>query len=120
MANPQPDICPKRWNLSPVRGSDSTLVPDAPVVVVSCTGPNRKVVQGSQLTTLIEALNGVRILDPPPPPCTPVGGLVVIHTQLYFNYPSGDRQLILLSRDCRTVTNGKITAKLTQSLAGSI
>jgi hypothetical protein len=107
----QPLDCPKRWKFSPVEGSDNAMVPGVPSAAVSCNPRfKRRVITGDQLATLVQVLNSRRVLDPKE--CVGnLGGLVLSPTQLYFNYPSGDIQVVNVDPNCRTATNGRVTAE---------
>ena len=41
--------------------------------------------------------------------------MVLTPTQMYFDYPSGDIQLVNFDPNCRTVSNGELTARFGQS-----
>jgi hypothetical protein len=119
VANPQPDSCPKRrdWDYSPVSGSDALMVPGDPVAAVSCSVPRqRRVIRGSQLAQIVDLLNSRPLLDPNACPHPNIGGLVLITTQMYFNYTSGDIQIVNFNPNCETVSNGELTAKFGQSV----
>jgi hypothetical protein len=112
-------FCQENWKYSPVPGSDSTMVPGDPAIALSCDGTDRSVMQGSQLTTLVTVLNRLPLLEPSP--CiNGISGPVPGNRQFYFTYPSGEVQLVNLSQSCGTVSNGALTAKLTQALKGSL
>jgi hypothetical protein len=103
--------CPKHWDFSPVEGSDNAMVPGVPSAAVLCNPrSNRRVITGDQLATLVQVLNSRRVLDPKD--CIGnLGGLVLFPTQLHFDYPSGDIQVVNVDPNCRTATNGKLTAE---------
>jgi hypothetical protein len=107
---PQPVNCPRHWDYSPVDGSDSAMVPGVPSVAVSCNVTKRRVITGPHLARLVQLLNSRPLL--PLNKCIHnLGGLVFVSTQLYFSYATGDLQLVNVDRNCRTVSNGKLTAE---------
>jgi|tagenome__1003787_1003787.scaffolds.fasta_scaffold20962883_7 hypothetical protein len=109
---PQPANCPRHWDFSPVAGSGQTLVPGTPTAAVTCSG-RRYVHAGTQLTQLVHMLNSRRHIDPTD--CIHnLGGVVLDMTQMYFNYPNGDIQVVNFDPNCRTVSNGKLTARFGQ------
>ena len=111
-------FCQTNWTYSPIAGSDSTMVPGDPAIALSCDGKDRSVMQGSQLTTLVTVLNRLPLLEPAP--CiNSASGPIPGNRQFYFTYPSGEVQVVNLSQSCGTVSNGALTAKLTQALKGS-
>jgi hypothetical protein len=116
VANPQPAKCPRKWEFSPVPGSDTTLVPGSPVAAVSCSLiVDRHVIGGHQLNTLVRMLNSRRHVVPRGYACPAQhDGAFVVSSQLYSNYDSGDIQTLDFNPRCRTVSNGKITASFGQ------
>jgi hypothetical protein len=44
-----------------------------------------------------------------------IGGMVLMPTQLYFNYPNGDIEVLNFDPNCRTVSNGELTARFGQA-----
>ncbi len=113
-SSPQPTNCPRHWDYSPVDGSDAAMVPGVPSVAVSCNVTTRRVVTGPHLARLVQLLNSRPLLTPNK--CIHnLGGLVLISTQLYFNYPSGDVQVVNVDPNCRNVSNGKLTAEFARS-----
>ena len=116
MANPQPETCPRHWKYAPVPGSDTMMVPGEPLVLVTCSVMKRSVIDGSQLTKLVTLLNG---LPPVPSKKCSIGGAMMISTQLYFNYASGQVQVLNFDPSCHNVSNGTLTAKFTQQTTGA-
>jgi hypothetical protein len=107
----QPLDCPKHWHFSPVDGSNQTLVPGNPTAAVGCIGHHQRFVHtGFQLTQLVHFLNSRRHIDSNE--CIHnLGGMVFAITQVYFSYPSGDSQVLNFDLNCRTVSNGVLTAR---------
>lgn|SRR5436305_10433191 len=107
----QPLDCPRHWHFSPVEGSNQTLVPGNPTAAVGCIGHHQRFVHtGSQLMKLVHFLNSRRHIDSND--CIGnIGGMVLDMSQLYFNYPSGDIQVLNFDPNCRTVSNGVLTAR---------
>jgi hypothetical protein len=117
VVNPQPETCPRHWKYAPVPGSDTMMVPGDPLVVVSCSVIHRSVMHGSQLTKLVTLLN---VLPPVPSKKCAIGGAVMISTQLYFNYASGEVQVLNLGPPCRNVSNGELRAGFTQAVSDAV
>jgi hypothetical protein len=111
----QPLTCPQHWDFSPVEGSDQILVPGNPTAAVGCIGHHQRFVHtGSQLTQLVDLLNSRRHIDPND--CIHnLGGMVLDMTQMYFNYPNGEIQVLNLDPNCQTVSNGELTARIGQA-----
>ena len=113
VVGPMPLTCPQHWDFSPVAGSDQTMVPGLPTAAVTCSG-RRYVHTGSQLTQLVDLLNSRRHIDPND--CIHnLGGMVLDMTQMYFNYPNGGIQVLNFDPNCRTVSNGELTARFGQA-----
>ena len=94
------------------------MVPGEPAIALSCSGTDRFVIQGSQLAELVDVLD--RLPSLASTPCiNAISGSVPGNRQFYFTYPTGEVQVVNLSRSCGTVSNGARTAKLTQALKGS-
>ena len=117
MVHPQPETCPRHWKYAPVPGSDATMVPGEPLVLVTCSVIHRSVTHGSQLTKLVTLLNA---LPPVPSKKCAIGGAVMISTQLYFNYASGEVQVLNLDPSCRNVSNGEKKAGFTQAVSDAV
>jgi len=91
-------------------GVATTLVPGAPTALVICVGRERTQNTGPRVERLVRALNA---LDHVPPgtvyACPADFGPTFA---LFFDYPDGDRLLVLVSASgCRFATNGRLSAR---------
>ena len=116
LANPQPKSCPSRWKYTSLPGSDTMMVPGDPVIAVRCSVINRSLIRGSQLSQLLVLLNGLH----KKPRGTCLLGAGFISSQLYFNYASGDVQVVNFDPACRSVSNGTLAARFAQATSGMI
>lgn len=111
---PLPEHCPShlpaRLPRHAIPGVATKLVPGAPNAVVICLASERTQITGPQVERLVRALNA---LDHVPPgtvyACPADFGPTFA---LFFDYPDGDRLLVLVSASgCRFATNGQLSAR---------
>jgi hypothetical protein len=85
------------------------LVPGAPTALVICLASERTQITGPKVEGLVRALNALNHVPPGTVYACPADFGPTF--ALFFDYPDGDRLLVLVSASgCRFATNGQLSA----------
>jgi hypothetical protein len=92
-----------------IPGVATRLVPGAPTALVICLASERTQITGPKVERLVQALNALNHVPPGTVYACPADFGPTF--ALFFDYPDGDRLLVLVSASgCRFATNGQLSA----------